>query len=113
MISRSEGGQAVRGLHFSNGEVREFEGGELTSQWDGRGCVRSLDFRTAVDGSDYEIHGHVRSLIPLRNRRKAPDGRMLTTRITEGMTEYTCNGERALGMAEYLDQIVDGQPVGI
>ena len=34
------------------------------------------------------------------------------TRIMEAMTEFTCNGERALGMAEYLDQIVDGRPIG-
>jgi len=38
---------------------------------------------------------------------------MLVTRITEGMTEYTCNGEKAIGMAEYLDQIIDGKPTGI
>ena len=113
VISKDGGGHGARGLYFSNGEVQEFAGGELSSEWDEHGYVRSLDFRTRVDGHDYEIHGDVRSLIPLRNRRETPDGRMLMTRITEGMTEYTCNGEKALGMAEYLDQIVDGRPVGI
>jgi hypothetical protein len=53
------------------------------------------------------------SLIPLRNRRKTPDGKELNTRITEGMTEYTCNGMTGYGLSEYLDQIIDGKPTGL
>ena len=109
VIAKSGGGHAVRGLLFADGQTHEFEGGEIASAWDERGYVRSLDLRTTVAGVDYAVHGDVLSLIPLRNRRETPDGRMLTTRITEGLTEYTCNGEKALGMAEYLDQIVDGR----
>ena len=52
------------------------------------------------------------SLIPLRNRRHDPDGDMLMTRISEGMTEWRCDGRVGYGLSEYLDQIVDGQPVG-
>jgi len=48
----------------------------------------------------------------LRNRRTTPDGKELTTRITEGMTEYRCNGQVGYGLSEYLDQIVDGRPTG-
>jgi hypothetical protein len=103
----------VKGYLFANGEARELDGGEIRSEWDAHGYVKSLDFRTTADGVDYEIRGDVLSLIPLRNRRETPDGGMLVTRITEGMTAYTCNGAPALGMSEYLDQIVDGRPVGI
>ncbi|MEE9414756.1 MAG: hypothetical protein V3V01_05680 [Acidimicrobiales bacterium] len=67
-------------------------------------------------GTEYEVTGEVLSLIPLRNRRKSPDGTELFTRITEAMTEYKCvrNGEEltGIGMSEYLDQIIDGKPVG-
>ena len=52
------------------------------------------------------------SLIPLRNRREDPNGIMLNTRFAEGMTEYTYNGQTGYGMSEYLDQIIDGKPVG-
>ena len=38
---------------------------------------------------------------------------MLTTRISEGMTEYTYKGIVGYGMSEYLDQVVDGKPVGL
>ena len=56
------------------------------------------------------------NLIPLRNRR---DERV--TRISEGLTRWEL--DRALGddptatvghgLSEYLDQIVDGNPVGL
>ncbi len=78
-----------------------------------------------------ELTGEVMNLIPLRNRR---DGR--TTRISEGLTRWTLSaplgpggsdapttsgsGEdgtdpalEGFGWSEYLDQIVDGAPVGI
>ena len=60
----------------------------------------------------YEITGRVLNLIPLRNRRTTPEGEQLVTRISEGMTEWTCNGRTGYGLSEYLDQIVDGSPVG-
>ena len=52
------------------------------------------------------------SLIPLRNKRKDPQGEELKTRITEAMTEYTFEGKTGYGMSEYLDQIIEGEPVG-
>ncbi|MEZ5298262.1 MAG: hypothetical protein R2697_18920 [Ilumatobacteraceae bacterium] len=65
-----------------------------------------------TDHDTYRVTGEVLSLIPLRNRRTAPDGTELLTRITEAMTRYECDGRRGIGMSEYLDQIVDGRPVG-
>ena len=113
VMPRSDGGHGAKGFFFSGGETHELDGGTLTSEWDERSHVKRLEFRTSAAGQDFEIHGEVQSLIPLRNRRKSPNGEILMTRITEGMTRFTCNGEEALGMAEYLDQIVDGRPVGI
>jgi len=39
----------------------------------------------------------------------------LTTRIAEGLTVWTCDqlgSEPGGGMSEYLDQIIDGRPIG-
>ena len=36
----------------------------------------------------------------------------MVTRITEGMTRWSCEGRSGGGLSEYLDQIVDGTPVG-
>jgi len=42
-----------------------------------------------------------------------PEGNQLVTRIGEGMTEWTLpNGRVGYGLSEYLDQIVDGAPIG-
>jgi hypothetical protein len=62
----------------------------------------------STDDHTYDVDGQVWSSIPLRNRRNG-----LLTRITEGMTTWTCEGHEGAGLSEYLDQIVDGQPVGL
>lgn len=85
---------------------------QLESDWDEHHYQTALRARVRTDERDYRLEGRVLSLIPLRNRRKAPDGRLLHTRITEGMTEYRCDGRVGYGMSEYLDQIEDGRPVG-
>lgn len=54
------------------------------------------------------------NLIPLRNRRVDPDGNDLLTRISEGLTRWTtADGRVGYGLSEYLDQIIDGAPVGL
>jgi len=66
-----------------------------------------------TDETEYEIDGTVLSMIPLRNRRTTDSGDQLITRITEAMTRFECNGHTGMGMSEYLDQVIDGRPVGI
>jgi hypothetical protein len=64
-----------------------------------------------IDGDEprsWTVTGRVLNLIPLRNRREG-----LVTRISEGLTEWTLeDGRVGFGLSEYLDQIVDGHPVG-
>ncbi|MEY3691130.1 MAG: hypothetical protein RJB57_785 [Actinomycetota bacterium] len=74
--------------------------------------------RSSKSDKEWGFEGEVASLIPLRNRRQDPDGNWLMTRISEGMTQWTITsgeheGRTGFGMSEYLDQIIDGQPVGI
>ena len=83
------------------------------TEWDEHGYQRRLRLETRAAGVAYHIEGNVISLIPLCNRRQLPDGTWLNTRITEGLTRYSCNGAPAIGMSEYLDQIVDGRPSGV
>lgn len=60
-----------------------------------------------------EVTGTVVGMVPLRNRRTGPDGKELVTRICEGFTRWTtADGRVGYGLSEYLDQIVDGVPVG-
>ena len=63
---------------------------------------------------EWTFTGDVVNLIPLRNRRVDPDGNQLVTRISEGLTRWTTgDGRVGYGLSEYLDQIVDGLPVGL
>ena len=84
----------------------------IESDWDDNRYQTSMRCTVRTDHATYEVTGTVLSLIPLRNRRADPDGNELTTRITEAMTRYECDGQTGIGMSEYLDQIVDGEPVG-
>ena len=84
----------------------------IESDWDDNRYQTSMRCSVRTDHATYEVTGTVLSLIPLRNRRADPDGNELTTRITEAMTRYECGGQIGIGMSEYLDQIVDGEPVG-
>jgi hypothetical protein len=50
----------------------------------------------------------------LRNRRRDPQDNELVTRISEGLTRWTLeDGRVGYGLSEYLDQIIEGAPVGL
>ena len=101
-----------------------WDGTELHVCDDFRDPLRVGRARTATTGrsrrswspasTHWKVRGSVLSLIPLRNRRTDPDGNPLVTRISEGLTQWTLDdGRVGYGLSEYLDQIVDGRPVGI
>ena len=74
--------------------------------------------RSSKSQREWRFRGEVMDLIPLRNRRQDPDGNWLMTRISEGMTRWTVEsgpfaGQVGYGLSEYLDQIIDGTPVGL
>jgi hypothetical protein len=113
VIGDGKGGARQGGMVFRDGVYDLIEECVIDSDWDANDYQTALraKVRTAA-GHRYEVSGRVLSLIPLRNRRKAPDGQELQTRITEGMTEYRCGDLVGYGLSEYLDQIVDGAPSG-
>jgi hypothetical protein len=111
---------------------RDGEGTRGGFVWDGErlNLCNHVEVQTAWTGDDsyhdgitallrsgeneWKVTGRVLRLIPLRNRRQDPDGNWLVTRISEGLTEWTLeDGRVGYGLSEYLDQIVDGRPVGI
>ncbi len=113
VMGDGKGGARASGMVLRDGVYDDVVACDLASDWDPNDYQTALAAKvTTKSGRTYDVKGRVVSLIPLRNRRTAPDGTELTTRITEAMTEYTCNGLTGYGMSEYLDQIVDGQPLG-
>lgn len=113
VIGDGAGGVRQGGMVFRDGQYDLISECRIESDWDENDYQTALRAHVRTEGGkSYEVTGKVLSLIPLRNRRKAPDGTELNTRITEGMTEYHCDGMVGFGMSEYLDQIVDGKAVG-
>ena len=85
----------------------------VEADWDHKGEQTTIRAWAQTDQRRYEVTGEVISMIPLRNRRKTPEGDQLHTRITEAMTAYECDGRQGIGMSEFLDQVIDGWPVGV
>jgi hypothetical protein len=113
LVADDQGKVNQGGMVLKDGAYDLIRQATMDSDWDENGYQTALRSHVVTEsGATYDVEGKVVSLIPLRNRRKAPDGSELTTRITEGMTEYRCNGQVGYGLSEYLDQIVDGRPTG-
>jgi hypothetical protein len=114
MLSITDNGDKTRygGMVLEDGEYHHIRDCRIESDWDDNDYQTAMRCWAKTDHKEYEVTGEVISMIPLRNRRKTPDGEQLHTRITEAMTRYECNGRKGMGMSEYLDQIVDGKPIG-
>ncbi len=101
------------GMVLRDNEYVMIRDARIETVYDANDCQETFKVWARTDEREYEVEGKVMSLIPLRNRRRTPDGEDLMTRITEGMTEYRCDGQVGYGLSEYLDQVVDGAPVGV
>lgn len=112
LIGSADGQVRRSGMVLRNGEYVLIRDARIESEWDENWYQTKLRAWAKTDEREYIIEGRVTSMIPLRNRRKREDGTELVTRITEGMTEYRCDGKTGYGLSEYLDQIVDGKPLG-
>lgn len=108
----AKGEQRKGGMVLENGAYTLIRDARIESNYDDNDNQTTLKLWAKTDAREYLVDGEVMSLIPLRNRRLSPDGEEMMTRITEGMTEYRCDGHVGYGLSEYLDQIVDGVPVG-
>jgi hypothetical protein len=114
IVAAAEGKPREGGMVLKDGVYDLIDECKIDSDWDENFYQTALRAKVKTkSGARYDVEGRVLSLIPLRNRRRTPDGQELNTRITEGMTEYKCNGLTGYGLSEYLDQIVDGKPAGI
>jgi hypothetical protein len=114
-IARQDGPGTRGGFVWDGDKLHLCHDFEISTDWEGddsyhqgiKATLRSKD-------KEWSVSGSVRSLIPLRNRRKTPDGEHLVTRISEGLTEWTLDdGRVGYGLSEYLDQIIDNRPVGL
>jgi hypothetical protein len=120
-VAKQDGPGTRGGFVWENGELHLCDDVEIrTETRDDEHYHDRIEatIRSSRSGREWEITGESLSLIPLRNRRQSPDGEWLQTRISEAYTRWTVRsgefeGRAGFGMSEYLDQIVDGEPVGL
>jgi len=114
IITARDGSQRIGGVALDGGVYHHVDDAKIETRWTGPDSYhRSIRAWARTKEREYEIEGEVLNLVPLRNRRTSPDGEQLLTRISEGMTEWRWDGRTGYGLSEYLDQIVDGRPVGV
>jgi hypothetical protein len=116
-IARRDGPGTRGGFVWEDGRLHLCDGAEVATTVAGdEGYQRTIEatLRSSRSGRSWSVRGEVVSLIPLRNRRTTPDGDLLVTRISEGLTRWSLpDGRIGYGLSEYLDQLVDGRPVGL
>jgi len=114
-IARREGAGTRGGFVWDGERLHLCTDFRIRTVWEGDDRYhRAVEAELVTTDRTWSVTGRVLRLIPLRNRRHGPDGDDLVTRISEGLTEWTLDdGRVGYGLSEYLDQIIDGQPVGV
>jgi len=112
-IARRDGDGIRSGFVWDGAELHFCDDVRIRSEWDGDGYHRLVRAELVAGERHWKVLGTVLSLVPLRNRRTGPDGEQLVTRISEGLTRWQLDGAIGYGLSEYLDQIVEGRPVGL
>jgi hypothetical protein len=114
-IARRDGPGTRGGFVWDGDALHVCRDFRIRSTWEGDAQHhRGVEAELVTDERTWGVRGSVLRLIPLRNRRRDADGVELVTRISEGLTRWTLDdGRVGYGLSEYLDQIVDGAPVGL
>jgi hypothetical protein len=109
-IARREGEGMRGGFVWDGSDLHPCDRFEISTTWTGTDVYHEgVEARLSSGEREWHVRGEVMNLIPLRNRRNE-----MVTRISEGMTRWTLDdGRVGYGLSEYLDQIVDGKPVGL
>jgi hypothetical protein len=119
-VAKKDGPGTRGGFVWDGGELHLCDHAEISTEFEGEESYHAKVsglLRSSKSGKEWQFTGEALSLIPLRNRRQDPEGNWLVTRISEAMTRWEMvggehDGATGYGMSEYLDQIIDGQPVG-
>lgn len=114
-------GRVLRsGFVWDDGQLVPLDDLQLTTSWREPELWQDhVTLRFTTPARTYQVEGQVLRCLPLRHRRSDAQGPTAEpgsepTRITEGLTRWELDdGRVAFGLAEYLDQLDDGTPVGL
>ncbi|MEJ7930584.1 hypothetical protein WG922_11425 [Ramlibacter sp. AN1015] len=109
---RPEGGpHRISGNVLVDGMYDPVVDGRIETDYDDDWYPRGLTAWVRTASRSYVLRGRVLTTVPLRHRRKDAAPTDSYTRITESLTEFTCEGHTALGLAEYCDRMEGGVPI--
>lgn len=100
------------GVMNIDGQLEEITDVDLITEWTDQKDPEKVSLTLRTDQRAVKMHGEVMTLAPLRNRRKLDTGELLETRIAEGFTRWTWDGQNGYGLSEYIERIEQGNPVG-
>ena len=102
----------VSGNVLRNGRYEPVINGHIETVYDDKYYPVSLTAHVQTAERSYTVVGKVGALVPLRHKSASGDPDSYT-RITEGITTYSCEGRTVLGMSEYCDVMVKGTPISV
>ena len=127
-VHGSTDGLGFMGAYFGDADGADRSGGfvwdgahlhvcdevEVSTERDVDSQPHSVTVALAAAQRRWVFRGEVDAIVPLRHRRRDDDSALNATRIAEAATQWSAeDGTTLHGMAEYLDQVHDGQPVGL
>lgn len=115
VVGAGEGEEVHDGFIRRGDVLVELTDVELDVTYDVDDLPAAIDLRLSAGDERLSASGTVLTVIPLRNR-KVVDGEVTATRICECAVRWEFAGEGGpcfVGIAELLDQVVDGVPVGL
>lgn len=106
-----DGSSRRHGVLLIGDEYEDVTDLDVSTRWTDQQDPESVLLGVRTANRNTVIEGKVRTMAPLRNRRR-DDGELLISRVAEGLTEYTWDGQTGIGMMEYIERLEDGAPVG-
>ncbi|MCC7122875.1 MAG: hypothetical protein IT493_15085 [Gammaproteobacteria bacterium] len=110
-ITDREGLTRRVGVLQVDGDYEEITDLDVLTEWTPQKDPRVVRLGVRTARRAVRIDGEIRTLVPLRNRRKEGDF-SFESRIAEGFTQWTWDDRQGCGMTEYIEVLDDGQPVG-
>jgi hypothetical protein len=109
---RPEGGpNRISGNVLRDGRYEPVIDGRIQTEYDAAWIPRSLTAHVTTARQTYVLTGRIVTTVPLRHKRAGASDLRTYTRITESLTEFSCEGRTVLGMTEYCDVMNDGVPI--
>lgn len=110
-ITGRDGVTRRHGVLQYDGEYEDITDLDIVTDWNADKDPQSIRIGVKTARRAAAIHGEVLTLAPLRNRREV-NGEMLESRIAEGLTRWRWDEREGLGIAEYIEFLEHGEPVG-